>query len=165
MRREATEFNLCGREEEEKSSLSKSSSKITISSSLPSARATRPEGSPCHPVALAISRTAGLRHARARARRPERAGGRTNACEMGLHESYYITYRPSDTVTVRASHVDDVGAGRSPWHGGPRGVLSRARPLSRRAFFCRYDHIAELACYVKAGSNILIPHLKYLEVK
>ena len=56
MRREATGYNLCGREEEEKSSLSKSSSQIMISSSLPSARATRPEGSPCHPVALAISR-------------------------------------------------------------------------------------------------------------
>ena len=28
------------------------------------------------------------------------------------------TYRPSDAVAGRASHVDDARAGRSPWHGG-----------------------------------------------
>ena len=72
VRREATGYNLCGREEKEKSSLSKSLSQITISLSLPSARVTRPESSLCHSVALLVSRTAGLRHARARARRLER---------------------------------------------------------------------------------------------
>ena len=40
------------------------------------------------------------------------------------HEESYYTYRPSDAVAVRTSHVDDVRAGYSPWHGGPRGVLS-----------------------------------------
>ena len=79
-------------------------------------------------------------------------------------EGYY-TYRPYDAVAVRASHGHDVRAGRSPWHGGPRGVLSRARPASASCIFCRFDHIAELACYVKAGSNILTPHLKYLEIE
>ena len=33
------------------------------------------------------------------------------------YESYY-TYRPSDAVAGRASHVDDVRAGHSPWPGG-----------------------------------------------
>ena len=40
------------------------------------------------------------------------------------HDESYYTYRPSDAVAVRTSHVDDVRAGYSPWHGGPRGVLS-----------------------------------------
>lgn len=30
------------------------------------------------------------------------------------YESYY-TYRPSDAVAGRTSHVDDVRAGHSPW--------------------------------------------------
>ena len=38
-------------------------------------------------------------------------------------ESYY-TYRSSDTVAGRPPHVDDVRAGRSPWHGGLGEVLS-----------------------------------------
>ena len=32
-------------------------------------------------------------------------------------------YRTYPTVAVRTSHVDDVRAGRSPWHGGLREVL------------------------------------------
>ena len=37
-------------------------------------------------------------------------------------ESTY-TYSPSDAVAGRASHVDDVRAGRLPWHGGLGEVL------------------------------------------
>ena len=47
----------------------------------------------------------------------------------------------------------------------PRAGAVAARPAFASCIFCRYDHIAELACYVKAGSNILIPHLKYLEIE
>ena len=62
------------------------------------------------------------------------------------HEESYYTYRPSDAVAVRTSHVDDVRAGYSPWHGGPRGVLP-GPPGVRVVHFCRFDHIAKLACY------------------
>ena len=41
---------------------------------------------------------------------------------LEVNESTY-TYSPSDAVAGRASHVDDVRAGRLPWHGGLGEVL------------------------------------------
>ena len=56
--------------------------------------------------------------------RPTRSPGlaRVPKVELRGGESTY-TYSPSDAVAGRASHVDDVRAGRLPWHGGLGEVL------------------------------------------
>ena len=58
-----------------------------------------------------------------------------------------MTYRLPYAVTVRAPHGIDLRAGYKPWGlVGPEGCC-RARPASATSIFCRFDQIAELACY------------------